>query len=84
MTALSPLSRSDTPRVTDSEAALGVWWRGAYIVVRQGRVRVRSDEEVCVPLPDYAIRSGPRNCIFFQPEKVDLPVTRPERLLRGS
>jgi len=29
-----------------------------------------SDEEVCVPLPDYAIRSGPRASIYFQPEKV--------------
>ena len=42
---------------------------------------MRSDEEVCVPLPDYAIRSGPRSSIFFQPEKVNLPIARPARLL---
>ena len=29
-----------------------------------------SDEGVCVPLPPYAIRSGPRKDIYFNPDKV--------------
>lgn len=28
------------------------------------------DEDTCLALPDWAIRSGPRSTIYFEPEKV--------------
>ncbi len=36
---------------------------------------VQGGEGECVPLPQYAIRSGPRKTIYWQPEKVGHCIT---------
>ena len=42
-----------------------------------------SDEGTCVPLPPYAIRSGPRHDIYFDPDKVSCPLPGASSIPQG-